>query len=637
MMIELKNINVIFSNRARRVEALKNINLTFENKGLVILNGDSGSGKTTLLNLISTILSPTSGQIIIDNENINEFSNSKKALLRREKIAYIYQEYNLVEDLNVIDNLFLAASVQKKKITEEQIKDILSKLGMGDVLKSYPYELSGGQQQRIAIARAMLLDSKIILADEPTAPLDETNSKIVMDLLKELSKTRLVVVVSHNSNIVNEYADRIINMSFGEVVSDNIINFNNDINESTTKINKVNDFKYYLKLGLKYINFKSFKLYISIIIMTICLTLTLSALSVMSYNPQKAYANSLKEENINYSVLSKLHRDDDYTLSDAIFTEEDLNKTRDYFEHVNPILLNLVSIGYEKQIINSNGITIEKYKKNTYTNAIIHFEKDDLEKYNFDYVGRVPEKKNEIMLTYYYMDKFGLNISEFTEFNIYIENVEYSVVGIISNYNSDNEAHLIFQQQIVVVNQELFDEMLDDGAICDLYIDASNFNTISKFIKETTTGEYEFWCSNKSWDSIRSINNFVTMAETTLLVFGAFFVLFSLLIIINQIHSIISERKNDIQLIKMIGGRNIDMFKIFSIQSIFIALISFIISIPLYFGVENFLNQSLENDFDIIANFMSLSVWTILLTIFAMLLIVSISTIIPILKTKKKK
>ncbi len=219
-MIELINVSKKYVTKAGDTNALNNVSIKFDDKGLVFIVGKSGCGKTTLLNVIGGLDSLDSGDIIIDGKKFSEFSPSDYDSYRNTLVGFVFQEYNLLSDYNIEKNIDIANELQGKKAKEEDIQKLLSTVEIGGYEKRKPYQLSGGQKQRASIARALIKNPKIVLADEPTGALDSATGVQVMSLLKELSKEKLIVVVSHEMEFAEKYADRIIRLVDGQVVED---------------------------------------------------------------------------------------------------------------------------------------------------------------------------------------------------------------------------------------------------------------------------------------------------------------------------------------------------------------------------------------------------------------------------------
>ncbi len=216
---------LIFKNIKKSYETkiiYENFNLKLPNLGLVSLIGKSGSGKSTLLNLIAGIDKPNLGDIIFNDLILTNLSENERSHFLRNKVGFIYQDYQLIETKTVYENIKLGLSFSgyKNNDYDEKIKKIAFDLNINDLLDKYPYNLSGGEKQRTAIARALIKDPKIILADEPTGAIDSNQSLKIMDILKDISKDRLVIIASHDLSLMNQYADFIYSIDNKEIIKD---------------------------------------------------------------------------------------------------------------------------------------------------------------------------------------------------------------------------------------------------------------------------------------------------------------------------------------------------------------------------------------------------------------------------------
>lgn len=205
-------------NKKNELCALKNINLEFADKGLVFILGKSGSGKSTLLHIIGGLDKPTNGDIFDEEINLTELDIEKSNTYRRNNVGFIFQEYNLINDLSVKENILLGLKLNEAR--EQDLQKIVSLLDIEKYLYKQVRELSGGEQQRVAIVRALVKESKVIIADEPTGSLDTANTKIIFETLKKISEHRLVIVVTHDNENAYKFGDRIIQLMDGEVISD---------------------------------------------------------------------------------------------------------------------------------------------------------------------------------------------------------------------------------------------------------------------------------------------------------------------------------------------------------------------------------------------------------------------------------
>jgi putative ABC transport system ATP-binding protein len=201
--------------------ALCGLNVTIKDGSFVSIVGPSGSGKSTLLNLISCLDSPTRGEVYIEGIAITPLSGNEKARLRREKLGFVFQQFNLIPNMTTFENIELPMRFEgiPKEKREKRVKELLNLVGLEDKAGNKPTELSGGQQQRVAVARSLANNPKIILADEPTGNLDQTTGKMIMDLLKKLNKEekRTLVIVTHDPNIAKT-TEHIIKIQDGKLV-----------------------------------------------------------------------------------------------------------------------------------------------------------------------------------------------------------------------------------------------------------------------------------------------------------------------------------------------------------------------------------------------------------------------------------
>ena len=221
-MLELKGITKTYPAGGENVEALRGIDLRFGQQGFVSILGPSGCGKTTLLNIIGGLDQYTSGDLIINGKSTRDFKDRDWDAYRNHSIGFVFQSYNLIPHQSVLQNVELALTLSgvSKRERRARAREALERVGLKDQLRKHPTEMSGGQMQRVAIARAIVNNPDIILADEPTGALDTETSVQVMDILKEISKDRLVIMVTHNPELAERYSTRIINMLDGKVTHD---------------------------------------------------------------------------------------------------------------------------------------------------------------------------------------------------------------------------------------------------------------------------------------------------------------------------------------------------------------------------------------------------------------------------------
>ena len=221
-MLQLKNIIKKYKTGGNEVEVLKSVNISFRESEFVSILGASGSGKTTLLNIIGGLDKYSSGDMLLLGRSTTEFKDRDWDSYRNGTIGFVFQSYNLISHLSVLENVKLALSIsgESNKENYAKAKKVLEDVGLGDHINKKPNQLSGGQMQRVAIAPALVTEPKIILADEPTGALDSKTSVQIMELIKEISKEKLVIMVTHNPELANTYSDRIVRLRDGEIIED---------------------------------------------------------------------------------------------------------------------------------------------------------------------------------------------------------------------------------------------------------------------------------------------------------------------------------------------------------------------------------------------------------------------------------
>jgi len=219
--LKIENLCKIYGKGENQVTALDHVSLTIEKGEFTAIIGSSGSGKSTLLHAIAGVDIPTSGNIYLNGQNVYSQNNEKLAIFRRRYVGLIYQFHNLIPTLNVVENITLPVLMDKRKVNEERLNDLLDLLGLQERKKHLPNQLSGGQQQRVAIGRALMNAPAVMLADEPTGSLDSRNGHEIIKLLKESNKKygQTLLLVTHDENIALQ-ADRIITIADGKIVRD---------------------------------------------------------------------------------------------------------------------------------------------------------------------------------------------------------------------------------------------------------------------------------------------------------------------------------------------------------------------------------------------------------------------------------
>ena len=251
-MIQLKNICKFYNSENSIGIGLRNVSLSFSIGEFVAIVGTSGSGKTTLLNVISGMDTYEEGELIIEGKSMNDFTKEQIEEYRRANVAFIFQNYQLIDSYTVLENVMIELIFKgfNRKEAKEQAIEILNKVGMGKRLKNRASKFSGGEKQRVVIARALASDAKILICDEPTGNLDSKNSIEIMKLLKENSSDKLVLFVTHDESLIEGNANRIVKIKDGKVDEDRKLE---EVEEKSFELleSKPNDFKIQAYVAMK--------------------------------------------------------------------------------------------------------------------------------------------------------------------------------------------------------------------------------------------------------------------------------------------------------------------------------------------------------------------------------------------------
>ncbi|WP_239772999.1 ABC transporter ATP-binding protein [Mammaliicoccus sp. I-M36] len=220
-LLQVKNVKKIYQPRlsGHQVEALKNIHFEVQAGEYIAIMGESGSGKSTLLNILATLDKTTSGEVLLNQQNLNDIPEAESAKFRREHLGFAFQNFNLLDTFNVKDNIFLPLVLSKvpNKEMEKRLPSLVKSLGIESLLEKFPYEISGGQKQRVAIARALITKPDLVLADEPTGALDSLSSNNLLELFQAINQNGQTILMVTHSPIAASHAERILFIKDGQI------------------------------------------------------------------------------------------------------------------------------------------------------------------------------------------------------------------------------------------------------------------------------------------------------------------------------------------------------------------------------------------------------------------------------------
>lgn len=413
-MIKLKNLTKIYRSQNKEdVVANDNISLSFSEKGLVFIVGKSGSGKTTLLNILAGLDKKTGGDYFVENKSIDEFSSLDD--FRNECVGFVFQDYNLIEYLSVAENVEIALSLQSV-VDKKKIIQILSEVGLAGYENRRISELSGGEKQRVAIARALVKNSRFILADEPTGNLDTKTSKEIIKLLKDISKTKLVIVVSHNEELAKEYADRIVELADGRVVSDTHQKAFRTSKKETFQQTKTKSlsFKYVAKMGFYNIKNHLGKSIISVLLFVLTIFSICIGQMFLSFNSEKAIIQTFSNQSLcGYLAQSVYQSEDEYASVQF-----------DEYSEVNEAVFSRV-LDNKSSYLKGYNISLNEDSINKYVDGSFYLvsSKQDMIDLGVEFYSATEITDDGVYLTDYAVDylikfndcKFSKNVNDYSE------------------------------------------------------------------------------------------------------------------------------------------------------------------------------------------------------------------------------
>ena len=680
----LRNITRKYSiNKSSDFYALKNINLSFPSAGMHAVIGKSGSGKSTLLNLIGGLDTPSCGNIYLNQKH---YSNKNKDKFYKNDVGIIFQQYHLLEDRSVIYNVALPLLIKgiPKKEAYQNAEKCLRYINLSKELNEQKCSrLSGGEKQRVAIARAIIKDPKVLLCDEPTGALDLANSIIVLELLKKISKDRLVIVASHNLPLINKYSDRIIELSDGKIINDSSIN---EIKERI-QIKKPNKRK--ISNWTSGFSFSNYKKRIKRNIL-VCAALSISILmanivSGFMFGKDKAIKNSCyrqldfgsgqvsKEEFVSNSGLMKLVR----LVRPEISTLQNDAYISSIFEicpNYSAILPQNAEIKYDSsKIDNLNYCPIYSFVGPCLNKSLIYQGVEpSTDSLNEIIINRAAYKKIKTAIRKNPVGEY-LSITYKCDVNYVLDNGEYitdtfdyaissKITCVVDelDYLSSPKIYYSyvalegFMQEYVLNNlSTYFDTKItwyDRILIADNYSYLSSYS-YQLFLKDYHYRNYlfdlnvfpkEFSFSSSSLIISESLAGFIDVAKYALLLFLGISILGAVLITSIMAFTSYSEDRKTSAILSSLGARDSEIRDIYLNESVISAIIatlfSLILSIPLSKIVNAIIykNISVENLIDIpFMNFLNIPLLYPLLYFAITISVAVIATVVPIIFSKK--
>lgn len=505
MVLQLEHVTKFYTYDKNKQIIINDFTVKFPKIGMVAIIGKSGSGKSTLLNLIAGIEKPSSGKVLIDGyeldyRQISEYQSSY--------ISYVYQFYNLVESLTVQENIVLLAKIKGKSFSLDKLYQFSDKLEITPLLKKFPRELSGGQKQRVSLVRAFLCNTPILLADEPTGALNDQMANEVMKLLKWYSKKHLVIIISHNFNLVSKYTKMIIDLDSRQ----NIYDFHHQIDYHKYFFNitkKVSNLNFYLKRQIIYQRNK--------IIMMLCSQIFAVCTFVLLISGINGGWEYLKS-NFNSDPLKEIIEISKKDYDQIFFSDEQINELKkdkliDQLSY--KLDFNLGSFNNDKEI---DLTSYQVYKSN-----------------NIDFVeGSYPDYENEIMINQDAFKKYNIKVNDKLDFIIDKQKFSLTICAII-NDNVNNGTNVYVDSNYL--NKNLQEKVISKASVI---VKSKNYQQV---LKKYDQDYFVINLHNEYFNSYRTLIDMAIMVAICFLIisFGISLILISIIL-----KTILIERKKDV-------------------------------------------------------------------------------------------
>ena len=505
MVLQLEHVTKFYTYDKNKQIIINDFTVKFPKIGMVAIIGKSGSGKSTLLNLIAGIEKPCSGKVLIDGYELDYRQISE---YQSNYISYVYQFYNLVESLTVQENIVLLAKIKGKSFSLDKLYQFSDKLEITPLLKKFPRELSGGQKQRVSLVRAFLCNTPILLADEPTGALNDQMANEVMKLLKWYSKKHLVIIISHNFNLVSKYTKMIIDLDSRQ----NIYDFHHQIDYHKYFFNitkKVSNLNFYLKRQIIYQRNK--------IIMMLCSQIFAVCTFVLLISGINGGWEYLKS-NFNSDPLKEIIEISKKDYDQIFFSDEQINELKkdkliDQLSY--KLDFNLGSFNNDKEI---DLTSYQVYKSN-----------------NIDFVeGSYPDYENEIMINQDAFKKYNIKVNDKLDFIIDKQKFSLTICAII-NDNVNNGTNVYVDSSYL--NKNLQEKVISKASVI---VKSKNYQQV---LKKYDQDYFVINLHNEYFNSYRTLIDMAIMVAICFLIisFGISLILISIIL-----KTILIERKKDV-------------------------------------------------------------------------------------------
>ncbi len=642
-MLRFENVCKIYEDKSSSKTVLNDLSFELPEKGMVFILGKSGSGKTTILNLLGALDKPTNGSIYIEDKKLNSMSNRERNSYRAHYVGFIFQEFFLLEKKSVKSNLLMTGQILHQKYSDEQISEILKEVDLEGYEDKKCNLLSSGEKQRVSIARSLIKNSKIILADEPTGSLDSENGERIFNILKKISATRLVVVVSHDLESAEKYADYTVRIKDGKIIEKSGFPLEKCGETSALQLQKTHGLKISDLIKSALTNMKETwpRMLLNFIICFLGLTIFFVANVLSTVDAPSRLVNGLYENHISNGKIRKKGGRDGNRIDYAPFaTNEEANEICDAHPELEFLKIN-VDLGGSFSIQCTGAAEISQ--KTTQRQKIIY--------------GKMPTDFNGYFVTKTFAENLVAHLTGKWNGDPKITDIEslidyYTVIlydkvftlrGIVEDSNLP-AFYVYFNEGFLGAIPDIHEKANYEG-YCDYmyFIMTGDFKTDYNFFKEYH-GDSLYHQTNSDYVILTDITEhfYRTMAPYISMsgwLYGISGVqmLFVILICFNIISVSIRKNQKENGILRALGYSNFDLFKIYLLQ----VLLPFILLIPLvsvtgYYVVNafnNLLREKLALAYGMFAIGATNIVWLLLLCIGTVI----ISTILPMIKLFKEQ
>ena len=688
--MKIRNLSKTYDiKNGEKVHALKGVSFDLPSTGMVAILGKSGSGKSTLLNILSGLDSFDSGDVEAFGKNMKDFSRAELDNYRNSCISFVFQEYHLIPELNVGENIALALQLQGEENAEENVKSVLKQVELSGYENRKILELSGGQKQRVAIARALIKNPKIIFADEPTGALDSQTGESMLQILKGISKEKLVVLVTHDREFAEKYGDRIIELADGVVINDTDHTYQFAEKESEMEMRKPRlPLKAALKIGCSNFGHHPIRLFSTILLSVIAFSLLGIALTVAFVNPIKVYSEAIMDSDMEFTAIYKeqyyespthidqsldqflgadrrLNKDAPITKEDVEFLQKQVGGS---YTLVYSALIHSFQDSYVATRDQLNEALAKKEKEySVAADGYIAMTKEECDKMGYVVIGRLPENSSEVAINEGIFNTFSLaglieenkvyDISSYEDIigrkipiinnRSWNENDYKTITGVIitgcdyecfythykpedrqNNWNWEHYHDKIF------VCQDYFDEYT--YALCAFPETKTELVNFIDFIMNYEENDFYFTEVNKVSSGFYGSYDFAKLLKNLCLYLCVLFLFFALLLLSNFIFTSMRRQMKQIGILSALGAGFKDLCKVYgSAIGVMCSAIMGISLITNILGV-NWFNSFLRADnpylyFDIVP----FSFLALLLLVVIIAAISAAGFIIPLIRLRK--